>query len=701
MSSAAVTSFGRHVFGDDQLTRYLSKADIATFEAQRAGRFALSKSIADRIAHAVKLWAIGEGANHYTHWFQPLTGTTAEKHDAFLEIQNGQPMDRFSGKELVQAEPDASSFPSGGMRATFEARGYSIWDTASPFFIRQRGEESVLYVPSIFIAFTGDALDEKTFLLRSISGLSKHLTECLHLLGHSDVDHVKVSLGTEQEFFLVDEEAATGRVDLQQAGRCLFGRLPCKHQQLSDHYFGSIPSRVLKAIGAAERELWSLGVPSKTRHNEVAPCQFEVAPIFEDAVVAVDHNLLTMEVLKSTAKQQGLLCLFHEKPFDGVNGSGKHCNWSVCTSTGNNLLEPGDEPQNNIPFLLCMTAVIVGVHRHGGLLRASVGSQTNDQRLGSHEAPPGIISVFLGDYLYGVIKAVSVGGAVDPPPAPAPKQVYVSASGKALEVQTIPEYTPELSDRNRTSPFAFTGNKFEFRAVGSNQSPAFPVTIMNAAVAEACADLAAALRGVDCSVEENVKGVLSDFLMKHMAVCFEGDNYTEEWAAEAERRGLPSFRNSLEAFDQLLLPASCSLLVDRLTIFNNRELNARHVILQETYWTRVSIEVGLLVTMYYQEVMPAVSAYKTDLARAVTALAGVPDIDTTPEITTLRRIAELASDLQADVCQLEMWLQETKRDVMILRRMDDAKTTLDALEGLMSRKHWTVPDLRSIFCIGG
>lgn len=495
--------FAQNVFSLKAMQKCLPKPVFSDFLKQIRGRKALDKVTADAIAHAVRVWAMDRGATHFTHWFQPQTDTTAEKHDSFLTLKSATgpageefvPVDAFSGSQLLQAEPDASSFPNGGTRATFEARGYTVWDTTSPMFLQEGANGTyILYIPSVFISYNGDALDEKTVLLRSVELINNTATDLLHLLGHKDVTRVSATLGTEQEYFLLDRGLYALRPDLKICGRTLLGSLPPKHQQMEDHYFGRIPSRVLAAMSEAELELFKLGVPVKTRHNEVAPAQFELAPIFEDATVAVDHNLLTMDVLHRVAHRHKLKVLFHEKPFHGINGSGKHCNWSMAADNGLNLLEPTAHPESNPTFLLVLVAVINAVFKHSALLRCGIASASNDHRLGGNEAPPSIISVFLGEHLTEVLDSIEQGREMKKNSEPKLQSIKVGGTVLDVKVSTLPEIARDLTDRNRTSPFAFTGNKFEFRAVGSKQSPSFPVTLLNAAVASSLSEVTAAVK---------------------------------------------------------------------------------------------------------------------------------------------------------------------------------------------------------------
>lgn len=636
--------FGHNVYGRKQLEATLPKPIYAKLSSQMSGAQVLDKATADAIAHAVKVWAMERGATHFTHWFQPLTNSTAEKHDCFLSFGfkaseagiDVIPMDSFSGSQLIQAEPDASSFPNGGARSTFEARGYTIWDTTSPMFLQDGPHGTkILYIPSIFISYNGDALDEKTVLLRSCSALSTATIQLLRLLGDEKTKRVHVTLGTEQEFFLIDRQLYAQRPDLKQCGRTLCGVPPAKHQQLEDHYFGSIPPRVLAAISEAELELWQLGVPVKTRHNEVAPHQFEVAPIFEEASVAVDHNLLTMQVLHRVAHRHGLKALFHEKPFAGVNGSGKHCNWSLSTDTGVNLLEPSDDE----PFLFILVSILVGLQRHGLLLRAAIASASNEHRLGANEAPPSIISAFLGANLTAVLDCIISGsnaasestknsssannsneGSKERKSSLTNKPVSIGRNVLNMQVATLPEINRDLTDRNRTSPMAFTGNKFEFRAVGSKQSPSFPVSMLNALTTAGIREIIAALKGLKINDKASRMACLREFILQSRQVCFEGDGYSQEWAREATQvRHLPNVKSAPEAFAHLLRPPHSTLLTDTLGIMTQTELASRTHVLAETYVKDMMIEASVLRSLSQQLILPAMLRWRKELTTAASA----------------------------------------------------------------------------------
>ncbi len=605
----------------------------------------LDLEIANPVAHAIKEWALSRGVTHFCHWFQPQTGSTAEKHDAFLTFDDQKmPIEKFSGSQLIQSEPDASSFPSGGMRTTFEARGYTAWDPSSPVFIMESAGTSTLCVPSVFISYHGDSLDEKTGLIRSMEVLSQRSCDLLHLIGQTDAKRVVATLGAEQEYFLVDRAFYMLRPDLVMAGRTLVGGQPPKGQELEDHYFGSIPPRVLAFMAEMEHELYKLGVPVKTRHNEVAPSQFETAPIFEEVNISTDHNQLTMDVLGRVARRHGFACLLHEKPFAGVNGSGKHNNWSMMITAsgsdldGQNLLDPGKTPHQNLRFLLFLAATLKGVHRHAGLLRAGIASAGNDHRLGANEAPPAIISVFLGDMLSRILDDLEKGAAA---------QESGEAAVIRLGVAKLPEVMKDNTDRNRTSPFAFTGNKFEFRAVGSAASTAFPVTLLNAAVASGLAEITDALRakmkgnkGTDAAILE----VVREAVVESKAVRFEGNNYADEWVAEAEKRGLPNLRKSPEALKQLVTDTSRKMLTG-LGVFTEAELASRYHVRLERYNKNIAIEVETLMQLVDTMVLPAALGYHGALAHGAAA-AKQAGFRSLPQTESAERIAHLVDLLQ-------------------------------------------------------
>ncbi|MBP5383753.1 MAG: glutamine synthetase III [Lachnospiraceae bacterium] len=592
--------YGSQVFTDrvmrDKLPKDVYKALKKTIEKGTH----LELDVANAVALAMKEWAVENGATHYTHWFQPLTGYTAEKHDSFITpTDNGEVIMEFSGKELVKGEPDASSFPSGGIRATFEARGYTAWDPSSPAFIK----DGTLYIPTAFCAYTGEALDKKTPLLRSMDALSKEAINILKLFGRDDVERVTTTVGPEQEYFLIDKEDYATRRDLIFTGRTLIGAPAPKGQEMDDHYFGALRPRVAAYMHDLDEELWKLGIPVKTKHNEVAPCQHELAPVFDTTNVAVDHNQLTMEVMKKVAEKHGFICLLHEKPFAGINGSGKHNNWSMSTNTGVNLLDPGKTPAENIQFLLFLTAVIKAVDDYADMMRLSVASAGNDHRLGANEAPPAIISIFLGDELKEIVDSIV-------------KDQFFKKTGKVVMetgAAVIPHFTRDTTDRNRTSPFAFTGNKFEFRSLGSSASVATPNIILNTAVADALAGFYAKLKSVPKkNFETAVHDLIKETLKKHKRVLFNGNGYTDEWVAEAKRRGLYNLKSTPEVLPKLLDKKNIDLFTKH-GIYTETEIRSRYEILLENYTKTLHIEACTLKEMLYQDFMPAVTKYMKSL----------------------------------------------------------------------------------------
>ena len=608
--------FGRDTFsGDVMRTRLPDSVFKAIMKTVNQGH-ALSHEVADTVANAMKDWAIERGATHYTHWFQPLTGMTAEKHDSFYNPDgNGNAIAEFSGDQLIQGEPDASSFPSGGIRDTYEARGYTAWDPTSPAFILHGPYGATLCIPTAFASWTGEALDKKIPLLRSMDAVSKQAMRILKIFGNdAGVSRVSATVGCEQEYFLVDHSFYNARPDLRICGRTLIGAEPPKGHQLDDHYFGSIPDRVLGFMQQVEKRLYALGVPVKTRHNEVAPGQYELAPLFENANVGTDHQLLTMHILKSTAVEHGFVCLMHEKPFAGVNGSGKHNNWSMATDTGTNLLDPRSETHNNLQFLVFLCAVIRAVDLHADLLRAVIASASNDHRLGANEAPPAIMSVYLGDMLSDILRQLEEGD---------PRETKVG--GKLnLGPQTLPQLPRHTGDRNRTSPFAFTGNKFEFRAVGSTAPVSWPITILNGIIAESLDYLATQLddrlghqyTGDDLDIE--VKSLLKDVVKEHKRVVFDGDNYSDDWHKEAESRGLPNLKTTPDALPAFSASKAVELF-EKYGILTPRELKARSEVLYERYNTFMEIEARTLLDMLKTQVMPAAVRYQTGIASAIAA----------------------------------------------------------------------------------
>jgi len=707
--------YGSNVFTLKKLQATLPKPVYNRFIQQQKGRQPLDRPTADAIAHAVRIWAMDQGATHFTHWFQPQTGTTAEKHDSFLTLKtviaNGleetTAIDVFSGSQLLQSEPDASSFPNGGIRSTFEARGYTIWDTTSPMFIRNGPHDTaVLYIPSVFISYNGDALDEKTVLLRSSEVLSQAAVKLLSLLGDKETKHVYATLGTEQEFFLIDRSIYNMRPDLKICGRTLLGSVPPKHQQLEDHYFGQIPSRVLACLSETELELYKLGVPVKTRHNEVAPNQFEMAPIFESASVAVDHNLILMETLHQVAHRHKLKVLFHEKPFKGVNGSGKHCNWSLSTDTGDNLLDPTVKPETNFRFLLFLVAVLDAVYKHGALLRASIASASNEHRLGANEAPPGIVSAFLGEHLTEVLNSIEESRDVKSFSQTHLKTVKLGGTVLDLKVNALPEIARDLTDRNRTSPFAFTGNKFEFRAVGSKSSPSFPTVLLNAAVADSINAVTAALekqKGAKAEPSvEDVIAVVKQFTKSSKLIRFEGNGYSDEWKVEAEKRGLPNIKSCPVAYRKLIEETHMKLLTSQ-GIMSETEIKSRYHILMEKYAKDIVIEANTLKNMILTGVLPAAYAFRKELLDSLVAQKQIGvDVATSPEKAILDKVLKLTKSLQessdklvAAIAKINSLEDEVEQadyaNNEIIAIMEAVRSTVDELEGVSPDKEWPYP----------
>ncbi|MFT5476451.1 MAG: glutamine synthetase, partial [Planctomycetota bacterium] len=573
--------YGINVFNDQVQRSRLPGPVYEALHATIESGAALPPDIADAVASAMKDWAIERGATHYTHWFQPMTGLTAEKHDSFLQpTSGGRAILEFSGGQLVQGEPDASSFPSGGLRATFEARGYTAWDPTSPAFLRTTADGATLTIPTAFCSWTGEALDKKTPLLRSCEAISKSSVRLLQLIGESQITRVGPTAGAEQEYFLIDTQFAVLRPDLMSCGRTLFGARPHKGQEFDDHYFGAINRRALSFMMELERELWMLGVPVKTRHNEVAPSQFELAPVFSNISVAADQNMLTMEVMADVADRHGMRLLLHEKPFAGLNGSGKHLNWSLSDNLGNNLLTPGHSPHENLKFILFLTAVLSAVDEHQDLLRASIASAGNDHRLGANEAPPAIMSVFMGTQLEAVLDAIIEGR---------PYEGNHSTDPIRLGVTALPNLPRDVADRNRTSPFAFTGNKFEFRAVASSQSVAYPATLLNLIVAEALDQISDAIEKRGGPSTENIQSVVREVLSQHKRILFGGDNYGAEWQAEAERRGLLNKRTTPEALETFASDRNVDLY-ERYGVFTRGEAVSRAHVMNEKYWRDLNVE---------------------------------------------------------------------------------------------------------------
>jgi|KBSMisStaDraftv2_1062788.scaffolds.fasta_scaffold01533_9 glutamine synthetase len=697
--------FGENTFGVRQMRDKLSRDTYAKLLAAVRHGKKLDVDIAPRVAQAIKEWAIGKGATHYTHWFQPQTGLTAEKHDAFLSFDDGQPMEAFGASQLIQSEPDASSFPSGGLRATWEARGYTAWNPASPVFIAEWAGVKTLCIPSVFVGYNGEALDEMTPLLRSSDALSDKAMDLLELLGDTGVYRVYTTMGPEQEYFLIDRAHFALRPDLVMAGRTLIGAAPPRGQQLEDHYFGGIPERIQACIADVEYELYKLGVPIVTRHNEVAPSQFEMAPRFEETDVAVDHNQLVMATLRRVALRHGLQALLHEKPFAGINGSGKHCNWSMSIAADNpeldgyNLLKPGQTPHQNIRFIVFLAAVLRAVHKHAGLLRAGIGTSGNEHRLGANEAPPAIISVFMGQMLTRVIEDIAASKT-----SPNAEQAMIK-----LGVARLPEIEKDNTDRNRTSPFAFTGNKFEFRAVGSSQSIAFPIVLLNAAVAESIAEITTALRAElkkTKKVDDAVLKVVRPIFKETTPVRFEGNNYSEEWVKEAAKRGLPNYRRTPESLAQMVTKQSRKLLTS-LNILSDEELDSRYHVRLERYIKDMLIELHTLREIVDTMVLPAAFDYAGGLAESA-AQAKSAGIKLIPQITAANELGALITDLQKHRTTLGKVIDKAEgmhhdlvKQAELLTAagadaMAEVRKCCDAIELAVSDDCWPLPKYREM-----
>src|SRR5271170_2659855 len=609
--------FGENVFSLKVMKEMLSPKAYVSIEKTIKEGGKLDASIADEVAEAMKKWAVAKGATHYTHWFQPMTGVTAEKHDSFIDWDNaGGIVLSFSGKNLIQGEPDASSFPSGGLRATFEARGYTGWDPTSPAFIKEGPEATTLCIPTFYIGYHGEALDKKTPLLRSMAALSKQVCRLAALFG-IDVKGKRAycTLGPEQEYFLIDKAHFQARMDLVETGRTLFGLRPAKHQQQEDHYFGAIKPRIMGFMEDLDRALWALGIPSKTRHNEVAPAQYEMAPIYEDLNSGVDHNMIVMETMRQLADKHGLVCLLHEKPFAGINGSGKHNNWSVVGPDGKNWLYPGKTPHENAKFLAMLCAVIQAVDTYADLLRVTVATAGNDHRLGANEAPPAIVSIFLGDQLTDIIEQIEKGGAKS------------SKSGGVIHVgvDALPELAKDTTDRNRTSPFAFTGAKFEFRAVGSNQNPSAANMVLNTIVAEALSDICDQLEAdkkAGKNFNESLQKILQAIIKKHKRVLYNGDGYTEDWQKEAKKRGLPNFKTTPEALEAIKAKKNIAVLVKH-GVLSEKEINSRYEINIHAYATVVALEGSCAATIARTQLIPAAIEYQKQLADNIKAVGSL------------------------------------------------------------------------------
>ncbi len=684
--------FGCNVFSIGTMRERLPKEAFEEIESIIDHGGELSKKTADIVANAMKDWAIEKGATHYTHWFQPLTGITAEKHDAFVTHpdRDGRMIMEFRGKELIKGEPDASSFPSGGLRATFEARGYTAWDITSPAFVKETATGPTLCIPTAFCSYTGESLDKKTPLLRSMEVLSREALRIVRLFGNTEATKVIASVGAEQEYFLVDQQKALLREDLIFAGRTLYGAPAPKGQEMDDHYFGVIRERIGAFMKDVNIELWKLGVTAKTQHNEAAPAQHELAPIYESANVAVDHNQLVMETLKRVAGKHGLRCLLHEKPFAGVNGSGKHNNWSITTDNGVNLLEPGESPNENVQFLLVLACIMKAVDTHADLLRQSASNVGNDHRLGGYEAPPAIISMFLGSQLEDVVRQLVETGSASS---------LIQGGTLQTGVSTLPDFKKDATDRNRTSPFAFTGNKFEFRMVGSEDSIGSPNTILNTIVAEAFCEAADILENAE-NFDMACHDLIKELMTKHQRIIFNGDGYAPEWIEEAKRRGLPNIPSMVEAVDTLTTEKSIRLF-ERFGIFTKAELESRAEILYETYAKTINIEALTMVDMANKQLVPSVMAYVRELSETVNAMntAGA-DISATGAL--LHRVTGLLNEMQSaritlsDIEKKGAVMERGREQAFYYREkvvpaMDALRKPADELERIVDKAYWPFP----------
>ena len=684
--------FGENVFNDTVMQERLPKKVYKNLRKTIEEGKDLDLETADVIAHEMKEWAIEKGATHYTHWFLPLTGVTAEKHDSFISapLPSGKVLMSFSGKELIKGEPDASSFPSGGLRATFEARGYTAWDCTSPAFVRQDAGGATLCIPTAFCSYTGEALDQKTPLLRSMQAINKQALRLLRLFGNTTSKKVTPSVGPEQEYFLVDAEKFEQRKDLIYTGRTLFGAMPPKGQELDDHYFGTIRQRIAAFMRDVNIELWKVGVTAKTQHNEVAPAQHELAPIYSEANIAVDHNQIVMQTLKRVACQHGLKCLLHEKPFAGVNGSGKHNNWSITTDDGINMLDPGKTPHENTQFLLVLTCILRAVNKHADLLRESAADPGNDHRLGANEAPPAIISVFLGEQLEDVLEQlISTGEATH------------SLKGGKLDtgVRTLPELAKDATDRNRTSPFAFTGNKFEFRMVGSRDSIASPNIVLNTIVAESFADACDVLEKAD-DFDKAVHDLIKEYATENQRIVFNGDGYSEAWVKEAERRGLPNIRSMVEAIPAMVTDTAVNLF-ERFGVFTKAELESRAEIQYETYAKAINIEARTMIDMASKQFLPAFIKYTKTLADTINSVTAA-GADASVQKDTLEKVTELMGETKTALDALinvtdeaaakeEGAVQANFYHSDVFPAMEALRAPVDKLEMIVDKEAWPMP----------
>ena len=684
--------FGENVFDDATMQERLPKKVYKDLKKMIEEGKELDLATADVIAHEMKEWAIEKGATHYTHWFQPLTGTTAEKHDSFISapMESGKVLLSFSGKELIKGEPDASSFPSGGLRATFEARGYTAWDCPSPAFVRKDAAGATLCIPTAFCSYTGEALDQKTPLLRSMEAIGEQSLRLIRLFGNSTARKVTPSVGAEQEYFLVDAKKFHERKDLIYTGRTLFGAMPPKGQELDDHYFGTIRQRIASFMKDVNEELWKMGVTAKTQHNEVAPAQHELAPIYAKANVAVDHNQIVMQTLKRIASEHGMKCLLHEKPFAGVNGSGKHNNWSLTTDDGKNLLDPGKTPHENIQFLLVLTCILKAVDEHAALLRESAADPGNDHRLGANEAPPAIISVFLGEQLEDVLEQLITTG----------EATHSLNTGKLQTgVRTLPDLAKDTSDRNRTSPFAFTGNKFEFRMVGSRDSVAASNIVLNTIVADAFAQACDVLEKAE-DFEKAVHDLIKQYATEHYRIVFNGNGYADEWIQEAERRGLPNIRSMVDAIPALVTEKTISLF-ERYHVFTRAELESRAEIKYENYAKAINIEARTMIDMASKQIIPAIIRYTKTLADTVNSVreAGADfsvQSQLLAEISALLGETKKALDILAKETETAAAMEEGEVQARfyhdtVFPAMEALRAPVDQLEMIVDKEAWPMP----------
>ena len=688
------------VFSLNKMQACLPKTVFKSLKKTILSDAKLDPSVADIVASAMKDWAISKGALYYAHVFYPMTNATAEKHDGFISVQNdGTVISEFSGKTLIKGEPDGSSFPNGGIRSTFEARGYTAWDVTSPAYVMETDNGVTLCIPTVFVSWTGEALDKKIPLLRSISAMNKSATKVLKLLGYKDVARVNSSCGAEQEYFLVDAAFASSRPDLLLAGRTLFGKTPAKGQQFDDHYFGAIPERVQVFMQEVERRMYRLGIPAKTRHNEVAPGQFEIAPIFESADTAADHQQLIMTILRNTAKKHGFACLLHEKPFAGINGSGKHVNWSVSNATQGNLLDPGDDPHENLQFLTFCGALIRGVHKYGPLLRAVIASASNDHRLGANEAPPAIMSVYLGTQLEDVFEQIQKG------------EITGSKSGGIMDlgVETLPTFMKDSGDRNRTSPFAFTGNRFEFRAVGSHQSVAGPLIAMNTILADSLDWIANRLESslsVGTELKTAVFGILKEIMDEHSAIVFGGDGYSVEWHKIAvEERGLPNLPTTADALP-VLTEEYIEDLFEKTGVLSPRELESRFEVYAEQYILSIEVEAKLVIDIAKTKIYPAAVKYISDLSATI---ASLKELGIDFDVATVKKVATLTNEMMLATSKLSVALDKedfssTKEHMQYFAKtirplMDEVREYADELEGEVADDLWPLPKYQEMLFI--